>query len=125
MKRPGSAVDVTLEPSGDGVRVKLGLVNQLVYRLQHKELDVKNLAKYSADVLWPEGPWAASMFKIRSKELAKEQAQAALDASYEGMFTCRKCKKSKVTYTQAQTRSADEPMTTFFCCLACGHRWKG
>ena len=25
---------------------------------------------------------------------------------------------------QAQTRSADEPMTTFAYCLTCGHRWK-
>ena len=25
---------------------------------------------------------------------------------------------------QAQTRSADEPMTTFALCNDCGHRWK-
>jgi len=25
---------------------------------------------------------------------------------------------------QAQTRSADEPMTTFVYCNDCGHRWK-
>ena len=30
----------------------------------------------------------------------------------------------KTTYTQAQTRSADEPMTTFVTCLDCNHRWK-
>ena len=26
--------------------------------------------------------------------------------------------------SQAQTRSADEPMTTFALCLECGNRWK-
>jgi DNA-directed RNA polymerase subunit M/transcription elongation factor TFIIS len=126
MQRPNHMLSVTLAPDATGhVRISLDYVNQLAYRLKTKELDARQLAKYPSEVLWPEGPWAASMFQLRTKELAKEQAQAAMDASYEGMFTCRKCKKTKVTYTQAQTRSADEPMTTFFCCLACGHRWKG
>lgn len=40
------------------------------------------------------------------------------------MFTCGKCKAKECTYTQLQTRSADEPMTTFVYCMACGNRWK-
>ena len=40
------------------------------------------------------------------------------------VFTCRKCKQNKCTYMQVQTRSADEPMTTFVTCVACGNRWK-
>jgi transcription elongation factor S-II len=39
-------------------------------------------------------------------------------------FKCRKCKSTKCTYYQMQTRSADEPMTTFVTCLDCGQRWK-
>lgn len=39
-------------------------------------------------------------------------------------FTCRKCKQNKCTYYQMQTRSADEPSTTFVNCLTCGNRWK-
>jgi len=39
-------------------------------------------------------------------------------------FTCYKCHKNKCTYYQLQTRSADEPMTTFVSCLNCGARWK-
>ena len=45
--------------------------------------------------------------------------QAATDT-----FTCRKCKSKKCTYTQAQTRSSDEAMTTFVTCIDCGCRWK-
>jgi len=40
------------------------------------------------------------------------------------MFTCNKCQQNKTTYFQMQTRSADEPMTTFVTCCNCGHHWK-
>ena len=39
-------------------------------------------------------------------------------------FKCYKCKKNQCSYYQMQTRSADEPMTTFVTCLNCGARWK-
>ena len=39
-------------------------------------------------------------------------------------FKCWKCKKRKCTYYELQTRSADEPMTTFVSCLSCGNHWK-
>ena len=39
-------------------------------------------------------------------------------------FKCGKCKKNNCTYFQLQTRSADEPMTTFVHCLNCNNRWK-
>jgi len=40
------------------------------------------------------------------------------------MFKCGKCGKRETTYYQMQTRSADEPMTTFHTCTHCGNRWK-
>jgi DNA-directed RNA polymerase subunit M/transcription elongation factor TFIIS len=46
------------------------------------------------------------------------------EQEHDGFFTCGKCKSKKTTYRQAQTRSADEPMTTFVTCLNCNHRWK-
>ena len=39
-------------------------------------------------------------------------------------FKCGKCKQNNCTYYQLQTRSADEPMTTFVNCLNCGNRWR-
>jgi len=40
------------------------------------------------------------------------------------MFSCHKCGQNKTTYFQLQTRSADEPMTTFVTCCNCGNNWK-
>ncbi|XP_013925728.1 PREDICTED: DNA-directed RNA polymerase III subunit RPC10 [Thamnophis sirtalis] len=39
---------------------------------------------------------------------------------------CPKCGHPRAYFMQLQTRSADEPMTTFYkCCSApCGHRWR-
>lgn len=39
---------------------------------------------------------------------------------------CPKCEHPRAYFMQLQTRSADEPMTTFYkCCNAqCGHRWR-
>jgi DNA-directed RNA polymerase subunit M/transcription elongation factor TFIIS len=42
----------------------------------------------------------------------------------DGMIKCRKCKSMKTEYHQLQTRSADEPMTTYVTCHNCEHRWK-
>ena len=40
------------------------------------------------------------------------------------LFKCRKCKSNDCSYFQLQTRSADEPMTTYVWCYGCGNRWK-
>ncbi|KAK0416359.1 hypothetical protein QR680_012437 [Steinernema hermaphroditum] len=39
---------------------------------------------------------------------------------------CPRCSCDRAYFMQLQTRSADEPMTTFYRCAnsACGHRWK-
>ncbi|KAJ4439009.1 DNA-directed RNA polymerase III subunit RPC10 [Periplaneta americana] len=39
---------------------------------------------------------------------------------------CPKCSHPRAYFMQIQTRSADEPMTTFYKCCnhQCGHRWR-
>ncbi|XP_069760984.1 DNA-directed RNA polymerase III subunit RPC10-like [Narcine bancroftii] len=39
---------------------------------------------------------------------------------------CPKCEHPRAYFMQIQTRSADEPMTTFYKCCnpGCGHRWR-
>jgi transcription elongation factor S-II len=55
----------------------------------------------------------------KDKAKYEENMEAATDT-----FTCNKCKQKKCTYYQMQTRSADEPMTTFVSCNECGKKWK-
>ncbi|KAK7430235.1 transcription elongation factor TFIIS [Neonectria magnoliae] len=64
----------------------------------------------------------------KEEELEKENMKKAqvpmAQKSISDTFECSRCKQKKVSYTQAQTRAADEPMTTFCECMHCGNRWK-
>lgn len=53
-----------------------------------------------------------------------EAMVAQVEKAISKEFQCGKCKQKMVSYSQAQTRSADEPMTTFCECMNCGNRWK-
>ncbi|CDH51613.1 transcription elongation factor [Lichtheimia corymbifera JMRC:FSU:9682] len=71
---------------------------------------------------------ASEESKARDRKLAEEalfKARGAGSAQAEtDMFMCGKCKGRRCTYFQMQTRSADEPMTTFVTCVSCGNHWK-
>lgn len=54
-----------------------------------------------------------------------KNTKAAQDTSAEtDQFKCGRCHQRKCKYYQLQTRSADEPMTTFVTCINCNNRWK-
>lgn len=75
----------------------------------------------------PEEMASDEMKKLREK-FVKEAINDAQLATVQGTKTdllkCGKCKKRNCTYNQLQTRSSDEPMTTFVMCNECGNRWK-
>jgi len=54
---------------------------------------------------------------ILDSTIAKQEAETDI-------FFCTKCKQRKCTYRALQTRSADEPMTTYVHCVVCGNKWK-
>jgi len=64
------------------------------------------------------------MRKNLTKEAIRDHQLSKTGGCETDLFTCGKCKKKNCTYTQVQTRSADEPMTTFVFCNTCGNRWK-
>ncbi|KAK9468577.1 transcription factor S-II, central domain-containing protein [Lipomyces arxii] len=84
----------------------------------------------SADRLYRMSPqeMASDDLKNEIKRLEEKNlfnAQGAKESrAVTDRFTCGKCKQKKVSYYQLQTRSADEPLTTFCTCENCGNRWK-
>ena len=62
---------------------------------------------------------------IIQKSLEKDKARYSQKATASIELYCHSCRrKTKCDYYQMQTRSADEPMTTFVTCLECDKRWK-
>ncbi|XP_050309525.1 transcription elongation factor S-II [Anthonomus grandis grandis] len=59
-----------------------------------------------------------------NKEAINDAQLAQAQGTKTDMLKCGKCKKRNCTYNQLQTRSSDEPMTTFVLCNECGNRWK-
>ncbi|KAM3261582.1 hypothetical protein ACQJBY_052326 [Aegilops geniculata] len=61
--------------------------------------------------------------QIKEKALFDCERASAPKASTD-QFKCGRCGQRKTTYYQLQTRSADEPMTTFVTCVNCNNHWK-
>lgn len=89
-----------------------------------KKVRPRDLVNMGADTILPDGPHAQAILKATQKELDIEKHKAKLDEEYEGIFKCKKCGSKKTTYYQLQTRSADEPMTTYVTCTNCDNHWK-
>lgn len=61
---------------------------------------------------------------IELKQIKEENKYTPKIEASTDNFTCFKCKSKECTHYQLQTRSADEPMTTFVTCIRCSNRWK-
>ncbi|XP_051721124.1 transcription elongation factor A protein 3 isoform X21 [Ctenopharyngodon idella] len=61
---------------------------------------------------------------VLTQEAIREHQMAKTGGTTTDLLQCGKCRKKNCTYNQVQTRSADEPMTTFVLCNECGNRWK-
>lgn len=65
--------------------------------------------------------WMSKLKDVAEKDKALYSRKATASAQ----MYCSGCKrKTNCDYYQLQTRSADEPMTTFVTCLECDKRWK-
>lgn len=94
--------------------------NDLLANILSKELKAHEFVYMSHQELRPE-LWERLIEEKKIKDENKYTPK--IEASTDN-FICGKCKSKKCTYYQLQTRSADEPMTTFVTCLDCGNRFK-
>lgn len=92
----------------------------IVKKLISGETDCVNFGKCKHQEMMPD-KWDELIHK--KKERDENKYSTKLEGNTDN-FTCRKCKSKNCSYYQLQTRSADEPMTTFVTCISCGNRWK-
>tara|TARA_B100000035_G_C21030584_1_gene568205 strand:- start:274 stop:777 length:504 start_codon:yes stop_codon:yes gene_type:complete len=86
-------------------------------KIKNGEIDTYNLVRMSREELNPD-VWETLKTKILNQTIVKQEVQE------DGMFKCNRCKSMKTVYYQMQTRSADEPMTTYVTCTNCNLKWK-
>ncbi|KAG9096847.1 RNA polymerase II elongation factor [Ceratobasidium sp. 370] len=119
----------------DGVSKEYGQkMRRLCLNLKDKKNPGLRAAVVSGDIqverfcrMTPE-EMASEERKQKNNEINQQNVHNALGAgepeAETDAFQCGRCKNYKTRYRQAQTRSADEPMTTFVTCTVCGNKWK-
>jgi DNA-directed RNA polymerase subunit M/transcription elongation factor TFIIS len=116
----------------------INILERAMYQSSHSEIEYNDIA-YEVFILLKEGIKLIDiMDKIKAKKMAwgneqfnevalkkKEQDDFTISPFQveEGVLQCPKCKGCKSFSYSKQTRSADEPMTTFATCFHCKHKW--
>ena len=90
---------------------------ELINIIKDKKIDPKKIAYARPEELDPD---KYSEF-IKRKQISEYKKN---NSNKSDAFTCPKCKKKESEVSQMQTRSGDEPPTTFVKCLVCGNVMK-
>ena len=97
---------------------KFGINNKIFKtNILKKKINPSYVAFLSPAQVHPD-KWA---YLIKKREYIEQREN---NIAYSDAYKCYKCGESKCKITQAQTRSADEPMTTFVVCLVCHNTFK-
>jgi transcription elongation factor S-II len=101
--------------------IYLNLLNPNVCQaVKDGSVHIKTFAFMTHQEMQPEKWESLIQAKIKKDKSKYDTQQEAMTDT----FKCRKCHSKKCSYYQMQTRSADEPMTTFVTCIECANRWK-
>ena len=96
------------------------LTKELIEKILNKEIKPHSIANMTHQELQPD-KWKVL---LEQKKIKDENRYTPKIEATTGDFTCRKCKSDRCWHYQLQTRSADEPMTTYVTCLDCSNKWK-
>ena len=59
----------------------------------------------------------------RFEQMLQEKYDALNDRQFQAIVRCRRCGSTEVSWSEKQTRSADEAATVFCVCTQCKNRW--
>jgi len=94
-------------------------INELYQDSKNHKVEINNIKKYLYQTPQERHPevWDAVMKKNEFIEDKKNNIYTT------DIYECYKCHKRRCTIEIIQTRSADEPATTFVNCVVCGNHW--
>lgn len=92
----------------------------LLNKVKKGEINPYDIAFMDPDKLFPE-KWSELLENKHKRDAIRYEVRTEVATD---IYECGRCKKRMCTYYQLQTRSSDEPMTTFVTCLNCQKRWK-
>jgi DNA-directed RNA polymerase subunit M/transcription elongation factor TFIIS len=104
--------------------IYLSKMKSLLYNLTPEliqSMDTPHLVAFKSVHEFNSAKWKEMMDRQKKRE---EYLFSNTLASNTTDYICFKCKGNKCMYYQLQTRSADEPMTTFVTCVNCENHWK-
>jgi DNA-directed RNA polymerase subunit M/transcription elongation factor TFIIS len=91
--------------------------NYLLNAINNNEINIKDIPYLKPEYIFPDN-WK----NIKNKLALIEEKRKNMNVVE--LFPCKKCGCKKHTIKQMQTRSCDEPMTTFITCQTCGNTIK-
>lgn len=89
----------------------------LLNSIKDKKIDPSKLCYMNQEDIEPDK--YKQILEKRELEEYRKNNQATSDA-----FKCKKCGERRCQVTQKQTRSGDEPATTYVECMECGYMFK-
>ncbi len=110
------------------------LINEIFNNKANEIIECLNNSDYLGEMITNGHIYPEELCYMKPHELSPDKYKNIIEKkAYEhtqrknkgtNIFSCKKCKQSNCDVTQKQTRSADEPATTFVKCLECGFSFK-
>ena len=92
---------------------------ELLNSINLSKIKIKDFALYTHQEMCPK-IWD----KLIQEKIERDKNKYETKMNITSEFKCYACGSCSCTHYQLQTRSSDEPMTTFVCCTECGNRWR-
>jgi len=89
----------------------------IIKTIKSKKFDITTLCYLKPEELNPNK--YKTILEKKEKEEYQKNNQVTTD-----VFKCKKCKSNKCIVTEKQTRSGDEPATTFVNCVVCDYSFR-